>query len=389
MKIGMQSLREKWKILTYEDRTASDRLFMVTWIKLIVLIVTLVIALIEGRYGWTSTMLTAIHIAAFTLINVVISRKHPSMRLDAVVMVLITIVITVFFLRGGAQDYSAFWPLFCSVVILFIVGIKYAAPFCIYYLALIIVIFHTPWGNQLPYQYTENFKLRFPYLFLCVIGISLILVWEMQKSKVQQSYYYGELKQKLEEEKRRMSDISLKVVLSLNNALAAKVPGMNEHNYGVAAMSEEIGQQLGMDKENVRLLYYAGMVHDIGKISLPDELLSRKDISDEEYECYKLHVANGSEILINLQMLEGISNGAKYHHENYDGSGYLYELRGEEIPLAGRIVAVADHIDELKMDGKSVKEIVDYLKTETNKKFDGKITSIAIKILEEKEGKIQ
>jgi len=132
------------------------------------------------------------------------------------------------------------------------------------------------------------------------------------------------------------------------NIIDAKDEYTHGHSRRVAVYSRELAKRMGMDEDKQQKIYYIALLHDIGKIGTPDAILNKKGkLDDNEYNEIKKHVIVGGEILKDFTVIEGISDGAKYHHERYDGTGYAEGLKGEQIPLIGRIICVADYFDAM------------------------------------------
>ena len=120
------------------------------------------------------------------------------------------------------------------------------------------------------------------------------------------------------------------------------------HSYQIAKYSMLMGQKLGFSEEECRHLYYIALLHDCGKVSIPDAILKKPDrLTDEEYLAIKTHTTSGAELLNDFTSIKGIRDGALYHHERYDGKGYPTGKKGEDIPLVGRIICVADAFDAM------------------------------------------
>lgn len=131
-------------------------------------------------------------------------------------------------------------------------------------------------------------------------------------------------------------------------SIDAKDSYTNGHSSRVAALSVEIARRLGWSDEAVENVYYTALVHDIGKIGVPDSLLTKPSrLTDEEYQVIRTHVTMGYNILREFEGVPDIALGARYHHERYDGNGYCEGLRGEDIPIVARIIAVADAYDAM------------------------------------------
>ncbi len=157
-----------------------------------------------------------------------------------------------------------------------------------------------------------------------------------------------ELEDKLEEKSKLLEKLSLNSILTIANTIDAKDAYTSGHSVRVAKCSEEIARRLGWSEEEVRNIYHIGLLHDIGKIGVPDSILNKPSrLTDEEFVQIKKHPVIGGEILKNIRMIHGVSDGALYHHERYDGKGYPFGLAGENIPYCARIIAIADAYDAM------------------------------------------
>ena len=122
---------------------------------------------------------------------------------------------------------------------------------------------------------------------------------------------------------------------------------------------------------------------------MPDDILKKPArLTDEEFQTIKQHTVAGGEILKNFTMLKGVDEGAKYHHERYDGSGYCYGLKGEEIPLFARIISVADAYDAMNSSrcyrkALDLNIIMGEIEKGKGRQFDPQLAEIAIEILKE------
>ena len=150
-----------------------------------------------------------------------------------------------------------------------------------------------------------------------------------------------------------LKDIKLKqipagFVWTLVGAIDAKDPYTAGHSERVADISVMIAKKLGKSPEEVQNVYFAALLHDVGKISIPDGILNKSGkLSDEEYEIIKTHPAKGAEILDTIYDLPDVSSVALSHHERFDGSGYPYGISGSTIPETASIVQIADAYDAM------------------------------------------
>ena len=135
---------------------------------------------------------------------------------------------------------------------------------------------------------------------------------------------------------------------ALANAIDAKDKYTHGHSSRVAMYSEKIARKAGMSDEECENIYFAGLLHDVGKIGISDQIINKEGkLTDEEYAQIKMHPVYGNQILASINKSPYLSIGAHHHHERYDGKGYPDHLKGEDIPEVARIIAVADAYDAM------------------------------------------
>jgi putative nucleotidyltransferase with HDIG domain len=138
----------------------------------------------------------------------------------------------------------------------------------------------------------------------------------------------------------------LETIRSLAAAVEAKDPYTSGHAERVAALAVEIGRELGLEGARLQALEYGGILHDIGKIGIPDAILSKRgSLSPAELELVRGHPRIGAEIVGGVEFLRDAVPAVRSHHERWDGTGYPDRLAGEAIPLVARIVNIADTFD--------------------------------------------
>lgn len=188
------------------------------------------------------------------------------------------------------------------------------------------------------------------------------------------------LKAQEREEQQRV--IIYQALLTIAGTIDAKDLYTKGHSLRVATYSREIARRLGESPEEQERIYYIGLLHDIGKIGVPDEVLNKKGrLTDEEFMLIKKHPAIGGDILHKFDAVPGIENGARYHHERYDGRGYCEGRAGEDIPLVARIIGVADSYDAMQSNrvyrpGLTEEVILNELKKNAGSQFDPGIVPI-------------
>ena len=150
---------------------------------------------------------------------------------------------------------------------------------------------------------------------------------------------------------RQQAEFLACVVRALTSAIDAKDPYTCGHSDRVARVSVRLAEELGCDAKTQNTIYLSGLLHDIGKIGIDDNVLRKPGkLTEAEYEHIKLHPELGYKILRDLKQLDQVLPVVLHHHESWDGTGYPHNLAGEEIPFLARIVAVADSFDAMSSD---------------------------------------
>ncbi|SFC07862.1 HD-GYP domain-containing protein [Butyrivibrio sp. YAB3001] len=157
-----------------------------------------------------------------------------------------------------------------------------------------------------------------------------------------------DLESMVDEKTKENELLFLHVVECLADAIDAKDKYTNGHSGRVADYSKEIAARYGYDEKRQEKIFMMGLLHDVGKIGVPDEVINKPGrLTDEEFACIKKHPAIGGKILSNIKEMPELAAGAKWHHERYDGRGYPEGLAGDDIPEEARIIAVADAYDAM------------------------------------------
>lgn len=211
-----------------------------------------------------------------------------------------------------------------------------------------------------------------------------------------QSRAYEKKQQELDEANARLAEanerITMQSMYTLAKTIDAKDRYTNGHSMRVAKYSKMLAQRLGLSEEETEELTNMAMLHDIGKIGVPDAIINKNSsLMEDEYYIVKKHPTVGFDILAEMPEMKGISVGARWHHERYDGKGYPDGLKGEDIPLYARIICVADAYDAMTSN-RSYRTYMpqDAVRRELEEgrgtQFDPKIADIMLEILKEDEG---
>lgn len=242
-------------------------------------------------------------------------------------------------------------------------------------------------------NYTGNI---FYYIKICLTALTImsfvltimVIILILQGNK--RSYYHKEAQKRRESVER----LSMQMVNTLANTIDAKDSYTNGHSTRVAKYSVMIAQKMGYDEKKLELLEYTALLHDIGKIGIPREIINKPTrLTDEEYDIIKTHPGIGSKILEEITEIPDIAIGARYHHERFDGRGYPDKLSGYDIPEIARIIGVADAYDAMTSkrsyrDVLSQKIVRDEVEKCKGSQFDPEIADIMLKIIDEDEGYI-
>jgi len=192
---------------------------------------------------------------------------------------------------------------------------------------------------------------------------------------------------KYQAQHERDNKIIVESIETFTRFIDAKDPYTNGHSKRVASYTKTIAKELGIEGEELEHIYYIGLLHDCGKIGVPDNILDKPSkLTDEEFEIIKAHTIMGGEILREFKSLENVELGALFHHERYDGGGYPVGLVGEEIPYIARIICLADAYDAMNSNRVYRKrldkeEIIRQIENNKGKQFDPKIADVVLDLI--------
>ena len=184
---------------------------------------------------------------------------------------------------------------------------------------------------------------------MSIVGVSIFLyivaLFDINK-KVEHANEME--KEYLQEERKSMQRLFTQTASTFVDAIDLKDNNTSGHSERVAQYAKQIAKIAGKEERFCEEVYYAGLLHDVGKIGIPDQILQKEGrLTEEEYEIWKKRSEYGNEILSKITEYPYLKDAAHYVHERYDGSGYPEGLKGTEIPEIARIVAVADYYDAL------------------------------------------
>jgi len=200
------------------------------------------------------------------------------------------------------------------------------------------------------------------------------------------------LDEKVKERTRQLQDTYLHTVTSLVSAIDAKDTYTRNHSESVSRWGVLVAKEMGLSADDVELVRLAGQLHDVGKIGIEDKILTKPDkLTPDEWEIMKRHSTIAADILAPLDFLKDVTRIVKENHERYDGKGYPDGLKGEEISLGARIMAVSDAYDTMTSkrpyrEIMPMDKVTEELRRNSGVQFDPKVIEVFLKLL--KEGKI-
>lgn len=215
-------------------------------------------------------------------------------------------------------------------------------------------------------------------VFLC---IALFLVISAKNIR--------EFQRKERESRERLDELNTNIIRALAYTIDAKDRYTSGHSQRVADYALAIAKRMGKTEEEQKIIYYAGLLHDIGKIRVPEELINKPGgLTEDEFNQIRVHPVSGYHILKDIHEDIRIAYGAKYHHERYDGKGYPNALEGENIPEIARIIGVADSYDAMASNRRYRDALPqEVIRSEFEKgrgtQFDKEIADIMIQMIDE------
>lgn len=229
-----------------------------------------------------------------------------------------------------------------------------------------------------PILHIYDFSLFWVLVFVSCVLFILVLITVVVEIKLSPLR-----NQRIED--RNIIEQSMK---TFSNFIDAKDPYTKGHSIRVAYYTRELAILLGLSQKEVEKLYYIALLHDVGKLSIPDAILNKPGkLTPEERHIMEAHTTHGARMLEDFTAISGIAEGALYHHEHYDGKGYPKGLVGEDIPFYARIICVADSYDAMSSDRcyrpKLARDvIINELDKNAGKQFDPEVVACMLELMQ-------
>lgn len=220
----------------------------------------------------------------------------------------------------------------------------------------------------------------YPAMFITIVSLlAVIIIYNRNKTIGRREKKY----------RSNLEDFTKEIIGAFTNCIDGKDSYTNGHSRRVAKYTKMLAQKLGESEKTVEQFYNIALLHDIGKIGIPEAILTKPGkLTNEEFTIMKNHAARGYDILKDVTIQKDLPSGARYHHERFDGKGYPDGLKGTEIPWVARIISVADAFDAMSSTRPYRQKLpMDYIVQEIQKcsgtQFDPKVAAAFIELYNE------
>ncbi|MBO7485410.1 MAG: HD-GYP domain-containing protein [Spirochaetaceae bacterium] len=238
---------------------------------------------------------------------------------------------------GGVIPYATLPGVFTSVcTFILIAWVVYYRKFGFYFSMTILTLRFIRLGRSL----LMHNLMVLPGIFMSIVAlVSILLIYHSNEQTIRTQ----------KKHRKELEEFNKSIIDAFTNCIDGKDTYTNGHSFRVAKYTTMIAKKLGItDQKTLDKYYNIGLLHDIGKISIPDAILTKPGkLSPEEFDTIKSHAQRGYNILKDVKIQDDIAAGAHYHHERFDGMGYPDGLKGKAIPEVARIIAVADAFDAM------------------------------------------
>jgi energy-coupling factor transport system substrate-specific component len=229
-----------------------------------------------------------------------------------------------------------------------------------------------------------------PWFVIYMLAVLILAVswftWYIVRTQMQKTLDIQQRELALAQQQIKMGN---ETIFAIAKAVDAKDERTSQHSQRVSQYSAMIAHRLGLSEKDCESIRKTALMHDIGKIGIPDNILNKPaKLTDEEYAIMKSHTLRGAEILKDFTFIDHVVEGALHHHERYDGRGYPYGMKGEEIPLFARIIGVADAFDAMTANRVYRRQmdfgyVLGEIKKGKGAQFDPQMADILLQLIEE------
>lgn len=258
-----------------------------------------------------------------------------------------------YFITGGSASGTVIWLFFGMLCAHSALNGKCRSILCVLNMITAVVCVCVQMHNP---DFVTDTEKGYTYMNLLIASLSvfgMFNTYECEKNRNEKQNGANDNSMQMDikvahERREKVERLTLQIMITLANTIDAKDKYTNGHSIRVAEYAREIARRAGKNEQEMEAIYFTGLLHDIGKIGIPNAIINKSSgLTDEEYEIVKTHPKIGADILKNMTEIPGIADGAHWHHELYNGQGYPDMLKGEQIPETARIIGVADAYDAM------------------------------------------
>ena len=332
------------EVYAYEKRSALDSDYLR---RVLTLAVIVLLALDLGCNGLEKPavfVLTALISLVLLLVAWLLPRAKNEKRLVKLSNTALIFMGLLLLVQNENDGFQNLWFFLMPAILFVQSGLPIGLPFCTAY-GLAATCFL--WGHPL-HSYTRDYALYYPaaYWSFCLLMITADLFYKHYR--IQREKSEAEMEQQVQATVHEARQLMVSSVAAISQMIDEKDRYTSEHSHRVAEYARLIGAHMGLAGEELDRLYRSALLHDIGKIAVPDAILNKPSrLTDEEFDIMKQHTVWGRKILEGLEFLPQADYGASYHHERYDGKGYPAGLRGGQLPEMVWIISAADALDAM------------------------------------------
>ncbi len=338
---SLRKIRENIRAYVYDSSVdVRDRAFIVFSIAVLAALYAAIPCGLIMREPPMATISTVVGAVVFSVYVWDVYRKKKIQRARKVISYLLVFgfLPLMFFTNGGVGGGTPVWLLLGTLYIVIILDGRQKALMLILNsivtLGTWILAYYVP-DLVTEYDRWQNYFDTAAALF--IVGWIVYFILSFQNNLVW-----------TEEKQKNLKRLFEQTAVALVSAIDAKDEYTHGHSARVAEYSRKIAEQSGMSEEECDEIYYVALLHDVGKIGIPEAIINKEGkLTPEEYEVIKQHPVLGGQILHSISEYPKLGIGAMYHHERYDGKGYPEKLKGEDIPEIARIISVADAYDAM------------------------------------------
>ena len=337
-------------IYQYEKRSHVD-IAAIQNVMIIFVIVMLLIDIQNFRLGEYFVTLMTLAVSVVSILAILaLGHSDNIYNISMVVVVAFLILAVPISFLGPNRGFSLLWYFLIPVISIILLGMPFGIPVSAGFGLYVTIMFYTPLKGLLIYDYPKYYLFYYPlfYWSFCIIVVVMDIFYK--RYQMNQEENEKELERDVANALMDRKKLMIDAVTAISQMLDEKDGYTQQHSKRVAEYSLMIAKNMdwNFSQKEQDIIYRSALLHDIGKIAVPDMILNKPEkLTEEEYDIMKMHTVWGGEILKELEFLPHADQGAIYHHERIDGKGYPYGIKADKLPRIVRIISAADSLDAM------------------------------------------